>query len=652
MGGRGVLGASAVVAGGIAALSLALFLSLPSGCSQIGTMVLVDAGPPDQLVPEGVVVEPAVHPVVQITMNAIDPGGTGANTKETYLNVTNVNPTRFGKLFTREVDGDQFAQPLYMGGLVMADGRKHNVIFLSTSHDSVYAYDADDADDVTGTKPLWKVSLGTSTLMPSPYLSVERACNAGPCCNAFGLSESGITGTPAIDPETNTMYVVALNIDFTKATPGGKCVDNKSCKVYTCDAPKVAYFLHALDIITGNEKYGGPVELEGTVSGSGGGNTKGKISFDAGVQLVRPALLVANHNVYIASGSYADVGAYHGWVFAYDETTLKQVGIFNDTRDGGFGGIWQSGRGILSDGKGSVYVVSGNGTFDANKSGHDYGDSVLKLSADLREVQSFFSQQLSDYQGENYLSKWDGDLGSAGATLIPGTELLLASGKMGFGFLLDTQSLGGWSPVTDNAVQKVRITWRADQPACDGGDGGLYREWAWVYNTPVVWKGPDGMHVYVWANGDVVRDYLLDGNGMFTDSGQLCFCKEWVYEKAFIDLVDPNCAVVHTEGSETAGPETAGGTLSVSSNGAEPGTGILWATRSLGGFAIHFHTPGVIEAYDATNLKDPIWSSNMVSNRDKLGDWAKFSPPVVANGKVYAPTFSKELVVYGLLADR
>jgi hypothetical protein len=642
---QGFRASPAVLAAAIPAL---LLFSVPSACSSTIYGGADGAPPPPEassLPDVGDVQEPPVHPIIHVTMNANDPGGSGANTEETYLNVTNVNPSKFGKLFSRTVDGDQFAEPLYMGGLVMADGKKHNVVFAATEHDSVYAFDADgagsDADD-----PLWKVSVGTSTPMPSPYLAVERACGSVPCCGSFGLSESGITGTPAIDPSTSTMYVLALNVDTIHATPGGKCVDLSHCTVVRCDAPTITYRLHALDLRTGAEKYGGPVEVQGTVSGSGVAGVGGKISFDAGYALARPSLLIANHNVYFATGSYSDLGPYHGWVFAYDETSLKQTGVFNDTRDGELGGIWQSGRGLLADGSGSVYVVTGNGTFDANNAGHDYGDAVLKLSADLSEVQDYFTQQLSDYQGTNYLQDWDGDLGSSGATLIPGTSLLLASGKMGMGFLLDTQNLGKWSPAADNAVQRVRLTWRSPQPPCGG-----MTEWAWIYGTPVVWQGSDGMHLFVWGNADNLKDFMLDGNGKFTDSGHLCFCNTWMFLGDTLDVPDPNCAVVHSEGRITSLPVSTGAALSISSNGKELGTGIVWSTRSTSGLASHFVTPGILEAYDATDVTQPIWSSDMNASRDGLGNWAKFAPPTVANGKVYAPTFSNQLVVYGLLAQ-
>jgi hypothetical protein len=596
--------------------------------------------------------EPDAHPTIEVTMNGYTPGGSGANTKETYLNVSNVGTKTFGKLFSRSVDGDQFAQPLYMGGLKMPDHKTHNVVFLATSHDSVYAY---DADDPTATKPLWQKSLGTATPLPSPYLSFQWT-RVPPSCSTFPLRESGITATPVIDPKTNTMYVFALNVDMTKTTPGGTCLDVTSCsgtpKTHTCDAPKVSYQLHALDLFTGSEKFGGPVDVEATIPGTGTGSQSGKLSFDAGLELARVSLLLANGSVYFGAGSYSDAGNYHGWLFAYDAATLKQTGVWNPTADGARAGLWQAGRGPIADADGNIYLVTGQGTFDVGTGGNDYGDSVVKLSPDLSKVNDYFAQFLSDYQTNNFPDQWDDDLGSSGATLIPKTSLILVSGKMGNLYLLDTNSLGHWSPTGDKVVQKLRMTWRTDKTSCTDGVPE-----AWVYSTPITWVGPDGTHVYVWANGDYLREFLLDGSGKFKDSGDLCWCDPWVViatsGSVSVNVSDPNCASPHSQGTVPGGPLGAGGALAVSSNASEAGTGLLWATYASSPTANAISggpMPGTLAAYDATNAHEPIWLSTSDLSRDDLGTWAKWTPPTVANGKVYAATFSNQLVVYGLLA--
>jgi hypothetical protein len=550
-------------------------------------------------------------------------------------------------LFELAVDGDQYAQPLYMGGLTMPDGKKHNVVFVATSHDSVYAFDADDATSMT---PLWHQSIGTSTQLPSPYLSFEWA-TPPPRCSDFNMNESGITATPVIDPKTSTIYVLALNVDMTQTTPGGTCLNTTTCALMTCNAPKLTYQLHALDLFTGGEKFGGPVDVSGTFKGSGAGSQSGVLTFDPGVSLARPALFLQNGTVYFATGSYVDAGNYHGWMFAYDAATLKQTGVFVDTPNGVQAGIWQSGRGFIADAAGNLYIVTGQGTFDGLVNGMtDWGDSLLKMSADLSTVNDYFSPYYSDYMGNNFPKDWDDDLGSAGATLIPNTQLILITGKMGMSYLTDTNSLGKWSAGgEDNVVQRMRLTWRPGTSCA----GNMHGPEAWVYATPITWVGPDGTHVYVWADNDYLRDYLLDGSGKFQDSGQICWCNPWSVSGSDgpINLpADPDCAATNTQGNVTGNASSTGGAVAISSNGSEKGSGILWATYAnpTAGTPLTMSTPGYIAAYDATNVSTPIWISSDNTN-DTLGDWAKFTPPTVANGKVYAATFSNKLVVYGLL---
>jgi hypothetical protein len=222
---------------------------------------------------------------------------------------------------------------------------------------------------------------------------------------------------------------------------------------------------------------------------------------------------------------------------------------------------------------------------------------------------------------------------------------MLIAGKLGVSYLLDTNNLGQWNATRDAVVQEMRISWRAATTSCatELVESG-------VYGSPVAWVGPDGTHVYVWALNDYLRSFLLDGNGKLKDSGRLCFCDPWVIESLTINVPDPDCAEPDSQGTFTGGTWSDGAALSVSSNGTKAGTGILWATHTpTQDDASHNVVPGALEAYDATDVSAPIWTSNDNAARDALGNWAKFSPPTIANGKVYAPTFSNALVVYGLL---
>jgi hypothetical protein len=259
-------------------------------------------------------------------------------------------------------------------------------------------------------------------------------------------------------------------------------------------------------------------------------------------------------------------------------------------------------------------------------------------------VTDYFSPYVSDYQGYNYLQSWDDDLGSAGAALIPGTTLLLATGKRGNGYLLDTANLGKWNPRGDKVVQKIRIAWQTNKTACT--DGVVEAD---VYDSPVTWPGPDATHVYVWADLDDVREYALDANGLFPSKG-VCWCAPTSPvmgpDGGTVDLpADPACGVPHSQGTVST---IWGASLSVSSWGKKKGTGVLWAARAISENPHNAVVPGVLEAYDATNVAVPIWTSQG-RPADSLGNWAKFAPPTIANGKVYMPTFSNQLVVYGLM---
>jgi hypothetical protein len=601
------------------------------GCNEAGNQ-LSDGGPD------------AAGPPVTVTMNANDPTGSGANTKETELDVSNVTASTFGKLWSRSVDGDQSAQPLYVGGLKLSNGSTKNVVFVATSHDSVYAF---DADDPTASAPLWQVSVGKSISLPNPYFG-RNTTDPSLCAGDIRpYQEAGITAAPAIDLSTLTLYVLALNEDDEHMIAGQTClgVDPSSkdyCKPYTCAQPTIEYRLHALDLLTGAEKPGSPVVVEGSAPGAGSGSQGGVITFNAALANARVSLLLAFGNVYFATSSYNDLGSYHGWIFGYDATTLENTGVFCDTRDGSEGGIWQSGRSLLTDGT-SLYVETGNGTYNANMGGHDYGDCALRLDPGLQGVLDYFTPFWSDYDGENLLDPDDLDLGSSGAILIPNTTLLLATGKMGFGYVIDRGNMGKWTAKGADIVQYLRLTWRYDKKSCTDGVPGNQ-----VLASPVYWQGPDGVHIYVWGGDDYLRDYLLDSNGKFVTQG-VCFCTTpYPFHSTGVDIdaPDPACGVPQSQGAEVN--SGSGSALSVSSDGTRAGSAIVWATQQLPGTSA-VDSPGMLEAYDATNVSAPIWSSQGNPSRDSGWNWAKYAPPTVANGHVYLPTFSKELVVYGLL---
>jgi hypothetical protein len=211
---------------------------------------------------------------------------------------------------------------------------------------------------------------------------------------------------------------------------------------------------------------------------------------------------------------------------------------------------------------------------------------------------------------------------------------------------VDTANLGHFHATGDTVVQTVRLAWPYNKMGCD------HVADSWIYGTPAIWEGPDATHVYVWGSFDYLRDYKLNDSGQFSTQG-ICFCPPgWTLNdesKTFtIEVSDPPCAVLSTMNAEHVDALTGAG-MSVSSNGKVPGTGIVWATRPGPGDPVSQSIPGVLEAYDATYLATPLWSSATNAARDNLGSWAKFVQPTIANGKVYMATQSNQLVVYGLL---
>jgi uncharacterized protein (TIGR03437 family) len=337
---------------------------------------------------------------------------TGQNLNETLLTPASVSSGRFGRLFTYAVDGQVYAQPLYMPGVFIPGKGIHNVVFVATEHDSVYAFDADNYVAA----PLWHVSF------LDPAAGVTAASAADLECGSI-IPEIGITATPVIDPASGTLYVVAMT-----AEPS---IDG------------YMHRLHALDVATGAERPGSPVEIHASVPGQGDGNTT--VQFLPGLYKERAGLLLLNGVVYTAWASHCDSGNYHGWIIGYDENTLQQAAVYTDTPNWSEGSFWQGGAAPAADANSNIYVVSANGTFDVNMGGSDLAESVLKLSTGKSlSVADYFTPYNADE-----LSLKDIDFGSSGALLLPdGTggsahpHLLVSGSKSGSVYLLDRDNLG------------------------------------------------------------------------------------------------------------------------------------------------------------------------------------------------------------------
>jgi hypothetical protein len=400
---------------------------------------------------------------------------TGQNTNETVLTLANVNTGQFGKLFAYAVDGQVYAQPLYVENLALPGQNTDNVVFVATEHDSVYAFDADGRT----ASPLWHASF----INPAAGITTVPSSDVG---TPLITPEIGITSTPVIDPTGNTIYVVA----YTKEVSGG--------------VARYVHRLHALDLATGAEKPGGPIVIQGSVRGAGAGSSGGSILFTSRTQLQRSALLLDHGVVYVAFASHFDLNTYHGWLMGYDATTLQLVLIFNDTPNGSEGGIWQSGCGPAADSYGSVYLVAGNGTFDTTFDTNgftaqgDYGDSFVKIS---RSGGAF---SIADYftpYNQATISANDDDVGSGGNLLLPDQpgphpHLMISGGKQGTLYLLDRTAMGHFNPANDNQIVQSLIA--ATGP---------------IFCTPAVWQN----HVYLGASSDFLKEYLLS-NGLLSNA--------------------------------------------------------------------------------------------------------------------------------------
>jgi len=503
----------------------------------------------------------------------------GTNTRENILTPVNVNTATFGKLFSCPVDGAAYTQPLWVPSLGIGGGT-HNVIFVATQHDSLYAFDADSSHCTQ----LWQVNLldsfhgGTAGESSVPWADVGSGyMDIQP--------EIGVTGTPVIDPVSRTLYVVSKS----EGPPG-----------------TFHQRLHAIDLATGDEKLGGPVDIAASVSGGGYDNSSGSISFNPQTENQRSALALVKGVVYIAWAAHEDTDYYHGWVIGYRASTLSQTAVYNVTADGNRGGIWMGGGAPAADRSGHLYFSVGNGTFDGNSAtapNDDFGDSVLKLSpsAGLAITDWFTPFNQSD------LENFDLDLGSGGVVLLPDqssgpAHLLITGGKEGKLYLLNRDAMGNFCASCTTTDTNVLQSFMA----------------ASAFGTPAFWQ--NGLY-FAGVDSSLMRFAFNPSSGTFDTSPSSQSGNNFPFPAA---------------------------TPSISSQGSS--NGIVWAIDSSQyGLPTPNQGPAVLHAYDATNLSKELWNSAQAAlNRDQAGDAVKFTVPTVVNGKVYIGTRT-ELDVYGLL---
>ena len=476
-----------------------------------------------------------------------DNARTGANLRETVLSPATVNKAHFGMLFKRVLDDQLYTQPLVVTQVPVSAGMR-DVVYVTTVNNSVYAFDANDA---TATTPIWHVNFGLpANLHSAPF----------GCLDMNG--QMGIVGTPVIDRTRGVLYVVALTRTGTVFTQR----------------------LHALDLATGADLPESPVVIKAD-------------QFDALLQNQRPALLISNGTVYVGYASHCDKGPYHGFLMAYDAGSLAQVAVFNTSPTGSEASIWQSGQGPAADADGNVYVVTGNGSWDGIR---NFSESFLKLSPTLA-LRDWFTPT-----NHLQLDAKDADLNSSGATLIPGTHLVVGGGKEGVLYSLDTRHLGHVGD--EQAVQHFKAT-------------------SSHMHSLVYWSSAkQGALLYVWGQRDKARVYRIDGERLAE-------------------------APVMTR--DVANQGHPGAMLSLSANGHRDG--ILWAAIHATGDSWYESRPGILHAYDADDIQHELWNSLEVPARDDCGEFSKMAAPTIANGKVYLASFGTENVgtgqfcVYGIL---
>ncbi|HTC33301.1 MAG TPA: hypothetical protein VK724_08015 [Bryobacteraceae bacterium] len=514
------------------------------------------------LIPCGLLM-PALMAQVSVLTWHNDNARTGQNLLETILSPANVNFNDFGLRFTLPVDGQVDAQPLYVPALSIASAT-HNVVYVATENDTLYAFDAD-----TGTQ-LWSQSV----------LNGENPSDNRGCSQV--TPEIGITSTPVIDLASGphgTIYLVAMTKD---------------------NSNNYHQRLHAIDLVTHTEEFGGPIEITGTFPTRNSGVT----TFEPQQYKERAALLLLNGIVYTSFASHCDAGPYSAWIMGYNESTLSQVTVLDLTPNGSDGSIWQAGAGPAVDPGGNIYFLLANGTFDTSlnaaglPSEGDYGNAFMNVSSNGGlSVVDYFTMFNTVTE-----SSHDQDLGSGGAMVLPTLsdalghprELAVGAGKDGNAYVVDRNNMGKFNANNDSAIyQQFSL------------GGSVFSSPAWFNNT--LYYGPVGQQLSAYP-------YTGGSFGSASTNSSASF-------------------------------EYPGTTPSISANGSS--NAIVWAMEN--------SSPAILHAYNAASLTTELYDSNQAANgRDNFGAGNKYMTPMIANGKVYAAATSSNdstnvVGVFGLL---
>ena len=506
---------------------------------------------------------------VPVTTYQYDNNRSGMNAQETILTPSNVNDQQFGKLNTFSVQGYVYAQPLYVPNLDI-NGTSHNVLFVATEHDQVYAF------DVNSGQQLWHTSFLSGN---SPLITVSTVSSNDVNCTDL-TPEIGITGTPVIDTATNTMYV---------------SVETKEIDSLT-GVTNFYHRLHALDIRTGRDLVT-PHTIIGVTRGSGSGSIGGIIVFNSLLANQRPSLLLAGGQLFVSWSSHCDLGSYHGWLMSFNQSTLAPTGVFADTPNGEEGGIWGSGSGPAADANGSIYAGTGNGIFDANSGGIDYGDSVLRFTwspASGIAVADYFTPW-----DEETLDGEDLDVNSGGVVLLPNQSgpyphLLIQVGKEGTIDLINRDNMGHWHEGNDDQIVQT-----------------LPYEIGGVFGGDAFWNN----NAYFNGARDALKAFSFD-----PQTEQLSTAP--TSESPEIFTFPPATPVVSANGTSN---------------------GIAWLIEG-----DDYPSNAVLRAYSATNLGNELYNSLQNPSRDQAPLAVKFAVPTIADGHVFVGG-QGQVAMYGLL---
>jgi hypothetical protein len=568
------LGTAALDNTGTAAFPL-LTAQLPLAAYPVSAIYPGDAG---DLASNGASATVTITPAVDVLTQRNNVQRTGVQPAETTLTPANVNANSFGKVFSFPLDGSAYAQPLYVSNYKMNDGNLHNVLFVETSVGSVYAFDADNNNPAAGY--LWHISVipsGEQVVGPNDVSCQDTQPN------------TTLIGTPVIDRTRGVIYLVS------KTQTGSS------------NGPVFIQRIHALNLADGTEKLNGPTVITASVPGTGDGSVNGTVTFNPLTQNQRAALVEASGSVWISWASHCDNPPYHGWTIGYNASDVsKQTAFYNNTPNGSNGGIWMTGGGIATDNLGNLYTAAGNGTFDVNSGGPDYGDSLqrLKIGANSLTPADWFVPS-----NQSYLEDDDFDFGTVAPVLFddPGSSvphLVVTSDKTGRVYLVNRDDMGSYD-TGHNGVNSLN------------GDLQDFASYGTLFNS----YGYFNQRLYVGAGTAALVAYDYNP-GTANSAGYLDSAPSMSTPQAF------------------GGNYSTGGTQPVfSANGAS--NAILWGQGNL-------NNTTTLYAADPANLSNILYSSNTNPTRDQPPGFVKFAHPIIANGRVYVAG-QGSVAVYGLL---